>query len=664
MSNILNAVTGREKFFIQGDGVYSSITGAKIGIIENGVVKSSATGNAIAIVNSSSDDGGIDLSFITAGASDILSGAVGADSNGSPVYGSISKKGAATYTPGTSNQTIAAGLYLSGVQTIKGDSNLAAANIRAGKSIFGKAGTFSADATATAADILKGKTAAINGEMVTGTMQEMDGMIAPIEFYECASYTPNAEVWTGYKMNWVDASLPTPSNDIKAEFTFSGYVDYSGVFTLRDGNAVGGDRVWINTNPRGGEIKLNTTDSKVWEIILADGVYARFASGDPDITIEDMCAVPPDATILTQVITPALPAHWQKSENLTENLQVGYFKPKVGEIYSEDTSLEIRRAYPDEGNAGDFYLATSLQGVVEKITITGGCFLDDVSEPKSLAGEYTIIDGTCFGVDRIWYCPATTAQTIDDVEYSSISGVCIGCADMETGWDNETGDMLYEKRWAISWGKTPDPFSPYFMDSKSGENQSPIGVTWEGGWGAASGVISLPVLTADTEDVTPYGPTAWNGKQMTWQEREIFVTSDARIKEANGVWYREDAGQPITKNSVFCNFNGKSKILVQSTGSYVRWEMTIEGYTSSPGSCRYNTAEGYDINNMPNPFAVAWTYGNSDNLPVPVFDFGSAGWYPAESETAGLTIKTAAPQIGQIYNEDATVKVGAMYPAK
>lgn len=48
---------------------------------------------------------------------------------------------AKTYTPGTSNQVIAAGKYLSGAQTIKGDVNLVAENIKSGVSIFGVNGT-------------------------------------------------------------------------------------------------------------------------------------------------------------------------------------------------------------------------------------------------------------------------------------------------------------------------------------------------------------------------------------------------------------------------------------------------------------------------------------------------------------------------------------------
>lgn len=53
----------------------------------------------------------------------------------------LTTQGAQTITPGTADQTIASGRYLTGVQTIKGDANLKAANIVSGVSIFGVAGT-------------------------------------------------------------------------------------------------------------------------------------------------------------------------------------------------------------------------------------------------------------------------------------------------------------------------------------------------------------------------------------------------------------------------------------------------------------------------------------------------------------------------------------------
>lgn len=52
----------------------------------------------------------------------------------------LSVKGAATITPGSSAQTISAGQFLTGVQTIQGDTNLVPENIIYGKSIFGVPG--------------------------------------------------------------------------------------------------------------------------------------------------------------------------------------------------------------------------------------------------------------------------------------------------------------------------------------------------------------------------------------------------------------------------------------------------------------------------------------------------------------------------------------------
>lgn len=65
------------------------------------------------------------------------------DGNGNPVStpDTVYEKKAQTYTPGTSDITINSGVYLSGNQTILGDGNLTAGNIRNGVNIFGVTGS-------------------------------------------------------------------------------------------------------------------------------------------------------------------------------------------------------------------------------------------------------------------------------------------------------------------------------------------------------------------------------------------------------------------------------------------------------------------------------------------------------------------------------------------
>ncbi len=86
----------------------------------------------------------------------------------------ITTKAAATYTPGTTTQTISANQYLTGAQTIVGDADLVAGNIRSGINIFGVTGTYAgidtSDATATASDIMDGETAYVNGSKITGSL--------------------------------------------------------------------------------------------------------------------------------------------------------------------------------------------------------------------------------------------------------------------------------------------------------------------------------------------------------------------------------------------------------------------------------------------------------------------------------------------------------------
>ena len=66
---------------------------------------------------------------------------------------SVTTKAAATITPTTSNQTIASGTYLTGTQTISGDANLVAGNIKKDVSIFGVTGSYEGSGSGGSSDV-------------------------------------------------------------------------------------------------------------------------------------------------------------------------------------------------------------------------------------------------------------------------------------------------------------------------------------------------------------------------------------------------------------------------------------------------------------------------------------------------------------------------------
>ena len=147
---------------------------------------------------------GIDTSDANAVETDILSGKT-AYVDGNKITGTITSKEAQTYIPSSSEQIIDAGQYLSGAQTIStvpteektitpsalsqeiiptenkflskvtvsGDANLTAENVKSGVTIFGVEGSYTSDANAIASDILTGKTAYVNGQLVEGTIGNM-----------------------------------------------------------------------------------------------------------------------------------------------------------------------------------------------------------------------------------------------------------------------------------------------------------------------------------------------------------------------------------------------------------------------------------------------------------------------------------------------------------
>ncbi len=112
-----------------------------------------------------------------AAAADLLTGKTATVDSGQ-IAGAMPENGTVNITPGTADQTIPAGHH-SGAGKVAGDVDLSTGNIKSGVNIFGVAGKASvvetSDATATAAQILSGSTAYINGVKVPGTMPNKVG---------------------------------------------------------------------------------------------------------------------------------------------------------------------------------------------------------------------------------------------------------------------------------------------------------------------------------------------------------------------------------------------------------------------------------------------------------------------------------------------------------
>lgn len=123
----------------------------------------------------------------TAAATDILSGKT-AYVNGSKVTGTIPVRTASDVAVQNITVAFPSGYYADEVAVQTTDDNLNAANIKDGVRIFGIEGTFTEDASATAAMILKDYTAYAKGAKVTGTMANYETVTREIDVLSNAPY--------------------------------------------------------------------------------------------------------------------------------------------------------------------------------------------------------------------------------------------------------------------------------------------------------------------------------------------------------------------------------------------------------------------------------------------------------------------------------------------
>lgn len=89
----------------------------------------------------------------------------------------LTTQSAQTITPSTEDQTIESGRYITGTQTIEGDSNLVAKNIKSGISIFGVAGSFEGSSSSGGLAV---QTGTITG---TGEAIDIDTGLSSVEYF-------------------------------------------------------------------------------------------------------------------------------------------------------------------------------------------------------------------------------------------------------------------------------------------------------------------------------------------------------------------------------------------------------------------------------------------------------------------------------------------------
>ena len=147
----------------------------------------------------------------------------------------LTTQAAQTITPGTTDQTIASGRYLTGTQIIKGDSDLLAYNIRKNVNLFNITGTFSPTLKISATQLGSGTPSPTNERLLYpmlsvvnpsdnssviqafgGTLELLTGVLTVTDVAEV--FSGNDKIWnegTNY-VSYAVSKLPyTPNTNVK-----------------------------------------------------------------------------------------------------------------------------------------------------------------------------------------------------------------------------------------------------------------------------------------------------------------------------------------------------------------------------------------------------------------------------------------------------------------
>lgn len=498
--------------------------------------------------------------------------------------------------------------------------------------------------TATAADILVGTKAVLNGVLTDGIM--------PV-----ATATVNKNIVT-----ITDGKISAQTITVPVEFDFSAATEFSANQLLdgQKGYNSNGELI-TGTMSNHGDVTVTLQET----VQTLDGGYYNSITVPAQSGGSDFDFSP--ATAFTSAQLLAGQKGWDSSGNLVEGAMANKGALSVTLSDQEQTFAAgyysgITVPAQSSGEA-TFYMATSYQGVLTEIRVTAGQ-VETWNGVLSLVGTYTIVDPSAKGAERVWLCESTTASGDE-----STGKVYLRAFDYEIGWDDESGESIYEPRWGFSGSNNSYTDSAYIYANAT-TNDTPFGVTGYTTGMDTSSMPVTPVLTSDTADTAPYGPAAWNGKKMTWTDDPIYATyGDECLPACVGYWERQDSGE-ITINSTWVNpVSGAILRINDRLNEYRTWGIywTLDYYNGAMGIVY--TQAGYafiETGAIPSPFSKTFTAALGGVMPQAIL-YGatySKGFAPENNETTGLPIAQNVPQLGQIYNTDATIKISAMYPLK
>jgi len=365
-SGAATTINGKDLYKPGGTSAPTLTAGKAITVWYNGTnffIKASAEGDAVA--------------------ANVLAGKVFSNEEETGMEGTIPSKAAQTYTPTTTDQTIAASQYLTGVQTISGDADLVTGNIRAGINIFGVAGKTSvvdtADATAVAANILAGVNAYINGVKTTGTMVNKAGT---------TTTAPTAAA-TGQSTGYIDITVPAAA-----------YYDTAAKLRIYDADFVA-TNIKVGTNAFGVAGSVVEKVAVVGEGSASGTAAAALAKGAMTKIVRSFGMDQPQA-ISPNTAPGSAPWEMQFDNSGTYLIMATYATPfmawykKVGDTYTKLANPAVIPAGPNGRGAcfsGDStYCAIACERGTFSIYKRSGDTLTKLANPTTMPSN------SCFGV--------------------------------------------------------------------------------------------------------------------------------------------------------------------------------------------------------------------------------------------------------------------------